>query len=64
MSAVLCSVLQKTDLDAVMMEHLRMSGAYWGLTALDLMGHLGDMNMDEIVTWLLGCQHDCGTPRF
>lgn len=37
-----------------------MSGAYWGLTALDLMGHLGDMNVDEIVTWLLGCQHDCG----
>jgi geranylgeranyl transferase type-2 subunit beta len=41
-----------------------MSGAYWGLTALDLMGHLGDMNVDEIVTWLLGCQHDCGTPSF
>lgn len=42
------------------MEHLRMSGAYWGLTALDIMGRLGDMNIDEIVPWILKCQDECG----
>ncbi len=38
-----------------------MSGAYWGLTAMDLMGHIADMDANEIVAWLLKCQHDCGT---
>ena len=42
------------------MEHLRMSGAYWGLTALDIMGRLGDMNPDEIVPWVVKCQDECG----
>lgn len=37
-----------------------MSGAYWGLTSLDLMGRLDDMNADEVVAWLLKCQHDDG----
>lgn len=53
--------MQKKDFDAVVMEHLRMSGAYWGLTALDIMGRLGDMNVDEIVSWILMCQDDCGS---
>ena len=38
-----------------------MSGAYWGLTALDIMGRLGDMNPDEIVPWVIKCQDECGT---
>lgn len=42
------------------MEHLRMSGAYWGLTALDIMGRLGDMSPDEIVPWVIKCQDECG----
>ena len=37
-----------------------MSGVYWGLTALYLLGHLEDMNEDEIVQWVLESQHDDG----
>lgn len=54
-------LVQKSDFDSLVTEHLRMSGAYWGLTAMDLMGHLADMDANEIVAWLLKCQHDCGT---
>ena len=50
---------QKKDLDSVLTEHLRMSGAYWGLTAMDLMGHLSDMD-DSIVNWVKQCQHESG----
>lgn len=59
--AYIKSLDKKKDFDAVVMEHLRMSGAYWGLTALDIMGRLGDMNVDEIVSWILMCQDDCGS---
>lgn len=38
-----------------------MNGAYWGLTALDIMGRLGDMKVDEIVPWILMCQDECGS---
>ncbi|RZC50586.1 hypothetical protein C5167_019017 [Papaver somniferum] len=40
------------------MEHLRMSGAYWGLTTLDLVGKLGAVDRDEIVSWVMQCQHE------
>ncbi|KAG0583695.1 hypothetical protein KC19_3G155800 [Ceratodon purpureus] len=42
------------------MEHLRMSGEYLGLTALNIMGRLGDTNVDEIFAWILKCQDECG----
>ncbi|XP_026453031.1 uncharacterized protein LOC113353741 [Papaver somniferum] len=42
------------------MEHLRMSGAYWGLTTLDLVGKLGAVDRDEIVSWVMQCQHESG----
>ena len=32
----------------MMTEHIRMSGIYWGLTAMDLLGHLEDMDADEV----------------
>ncbi|KAL2611693.1 hypothetical protein R1flu_023385 [Riccia fluitans] len=54
------SLDKKSDFDSVVMEHLRMSGAYWGLTALDLMHSLNDMDGEEIAAWILKCQHDCG----
>lgn len=42
-------------------EHLRMSGVYWGLMAMEIMTHGDDMNKSEIVEWVLRCQHkDCG----
>lgn len=41
-------------------EYLRMSGIYWGLTVMDLMGQLPRMNRQEIVDFIKACQHDCG----
>ncbi|CAL0306412.1 unnamed protein product [Lupinus luteus] len=46
------------------MEHLRMNGAYWGLTALDLMGKLNTVDVDEVVSWVLSCQHESGCSIF
>lgn len=54
------SLDKKTDFESVVLDHLRMSGAYWGLTALDLLGSLQDMDEEAIVSWLLKCQDDCG----
>ena len=48
-------------------EHLRMSGVYWGLTAMALMGRDGDMHStspsassEELVNWVMQCQHPNG----
>lgn len=43
-----------------MSEYLRMSGIYWGLTAMDLMGQLHRMNKEEILEFIKSCQHECG----
>ncbi|KAI3928491.1 hypothetical protein MKW98_024092 [Papaver atlanticum] len=51
---------KKDTYEAVLMEHLRMSGAYWGLTTLDLLGKLGAVDQDEIVSWVMQCQHESG----
>ena len=37
-----------------------MSGVYWGLTALHLLGALGAMEQEEVVAWLLRCQKPGG----
>jgi len=41
-------------------EHLRVSGIYWGLGAMDLMGALNEMNQQEIVEYILSCQQSNG----
>lgn len=43
-----------------MTEYLRMSGVYWGLTVMDLMGALGQMDKEEVLDFVRQCQHDCG----
>ena len=43
-----------------MTEYLRMSGMYWGLTTMALLGKLELMNKDEILEFVKSCQHDCG----
>ncbi|CAJ1938513.1 unnamed protein product [Sphenostylis stenocarpa] len=35
-------------------------GASWGLTALDLLGKLDTVDVDEAISWLLSCQHESG----
>lgn len=37
-----------------------MNGAYWGLTTLDLLGKLDAVNSDEIIQWIMKCQHESG----
>lgn len=43
-----------------MTEHLRMSGIYWGLTALDVMGDLDRTSRDEVLDFIAKCQSPCG----
>ena len=43
-----------------MTEYLRMSGIYWGLTVMDLMGALNKMNREEVIAFVQQCQHECG----
>ncbi|XP_076195994.1 geranylgeranyl transferase type-2 subunit beta isoform X3 [Aptenodytes patagonicus] len=51
---------KKDDYEYCMSEYLRMSGVYWGLTAMDLMGQLHRMNKEEILAFIKSCQHECG----
>ncbi|XP_043942769.1 geranylgeranyl transferase type-2 subunit beta [Protopterus annectens] len=51
---------KKDDYEYCMSEYLRMSGVYWGLTVMDLMGQLHRMNKDEILEFVKPCQHECG----
>lgn len=39
-----------------MTDYLRMSGIYWGLTALDLMGHLNALPENQIIDFVVQCQ--------
>lgn len=51
---------EKGSLMYYVSEHFRISGVYWGATALALLKHLGDMDGDAIVEWVLSCQHSNG----
>ncbi|KAI4364057.1 hypothetical protein MLD38_020199 [Melastoma candidum] len=42
------------------MEHLRMNGAYWGLTTIDLLGRIDAVDVNAIVSWIMACQHESG----
>ena len=37
-----------------------MSGAYWGLCALEILGAGGRMNQEELVSWVIKCQNEDG----
>ncbi|CAG7911425.1 unnamed protein product [Brassica rapa] len=55
---ILMSEKKKESFESVVMDHLRMNGAYWGLTTLDLLDKLGSVSVDEVVSWLMTCQHE------
>jgi len=38
-------------------EHLRINGIYWGITALDLLQNVDQMDRDGIIDFVLSCQH-------
>lgn len=48
----------KDSFEYIVTEHLRMSGVYWALTPLCLMGKsLKDhLDVEEIVSWVIQCQ--------
>ncbi|CAG8707517.1 6632_t:CDS:2, partial [Cetraspora pellucida] len=51
---------KKDDLEYWLTEHLRLSGVYWGLTALDLMNNVDALNREDVVKYVVSCQHDNG----
>ncbi len=48
---------KKASFEYAATEHLRMSAIYWGLTAMDLLSAKEMMACDEIVSWVMKCQH-------
>ncbi|KAI9772325.1 MAG: hypothetical protein M1840_001074 [Geoglossum simile] len=51
---------RKDELEYWLTEHLRLSGLYWGLTALHLLGHPEALPRDETIAFVLSCQHENG----
>ncbi|KAJ3211752.1 hypothetical protein HDU83_004342 [Entophlyctis luteolus] len=51
---------QTHRLDFWMSEHLRLNGVYWGLTALALMRRGDALDRDELLKYVLSCQHANG----
>ncbi|KAF8778583.1 Geranylgeranyl transferase type-2 subunit like protein [Argiope bruennichi] len=51
---------KKDDYEYCITEYLRLSGIYWGLTALDLMGHMDKLDKESIIDFIKNCQHKCG----
>jgi geranylgeranyl transferase type-2 subunit beta len=48
---------KKDSFESLVMEHLRASGAYWGLTTLDLLHKLHAVDSAEVVDWIMSCYH-------
>ena len=48
----------KDSFEFIVTEHLRMSGVYWALMPLCLMGKSlhDELDINEIVNWVLECQ--------
>ncbi|KAL6135301.1 hypothetical protein ACLB2K_067529 [Fragaria x ananassa] len=57
---ILSKAQEKDSYESVLMEHIRLNGAYWGLTTLDLLGKLDTVDVNEVVSEVLQCQHESG----
>jgi geranylgeranyl transferase type-2 subunit beta len=51
---------RKDTLDYWLTEHLRLSGVYWGLTALCLLGYPEGLSRTGIIAYVKSCQHASG----
>ncbi|KAH9744545.1 Geranylgeranyl transferase type-2 subunit beta 1 [Citrus sinensis] len=51
---------KKDSFESVVMEHLRLNGAYWGLTTLDILGKLDAVDEEDVISWILKCQDESG----
>jgi prenyltransferase beta subunit len=56
----MCIVQKKDTFEYYATEHLRVSGAYWGIMAMDLMHSVHLMDKAAILDWLMSCQHKDG----
>uniref|UniRef100_I1P8G7 Uncharacterized protein n=1 Tax=Oryza glaberrima TaxID=4538 RepID=I1P8G7_ORYGL len=62
--AAAAAVMQKDSFESLVMEHIRVNGAYWGLTTLDLLHKLHAVEADEFIGWIMSCYHpDSGSAR-
>lgn len=53
----LLSAQKKDSFESLVMEHIRLNGAYWGLTTLDLLHKLHVVEAAEVVDWIMSCYH-------
>lgn len=51
---------KKEDFEACMTEHMRLSGMYWGVGAMYLLGYEQEMDPETILKEVLECYHDNG----
>ncbi|KAL3512157.1 hypothetical protein ACH5RR_024874 [Cinchona calisaya] len=51
---------EKDNFESAVIEHIRLNGAYWGLTTLYILGKLNKVDQDEVVSWLIEFQHESG----
>lgn len=51
---------KKDDFASMVMEHLRLNVAYWGLTTLDILGKLDAVDQEKVVSWIMQCQDESG----
>ncbi|KAJ0806548.1 putative protein geranylgeranyltransferase type II [Helianthus annuus] len=52
---------KKDSIESALMEHLRINGAYWGLTTLDILDKLAAaVDQETIISWVMSCQHESG----
>lgn len=52
----------KVSFEYYVTQQFRMSGVYWGLAALSILGrdiHM-ELNINEVIEWIFACQHDSG----
>jgi geranylgeranyl transferase type-2 subunit beta len=55
-------IWQENDkIEFVATEHFWLSGIYWGLTALHLLGKLDEVDKEAVVAWTLSCKHQDGS---
>ena len=57
---MLISGQRRDELEYWLTEHLRLNGVYWGLTALNLLGHPTVLPRDETINFVLSCQNTDG----
>uniref|UniRef100_A0A5S6QWT0 Geranylgeranyl transferase type-2 subunit beta n=1 Tax=Trichuris muris TaxID=70415 RepID=A0A5S6QWT0_TRIMR len=51
---------RKDDYEYVVSESLRLSGVFWCLSALDLIGDLEVINRDDVIAFVFQCRHENG----